>query len=340
MSKRDTIGFGIVGTGLAAELHARAVAACSDNGAYLAGFASRGRDNRLAREYDRPCMTLDAMLEHPGVDVVGICSPSGLHADQSVRAMQAGKHVLVEKPMALDASQARRMIAVSEETERHLGVALQRRAVPLFQQVRQAVRAGEIGDLVCGLVTIPYNRTKAYYGSADWRGTWELDGGGALMNQGIHLLDLLLWWMGDPVQIKAHAATLRHDIAVEDTLVATLTFASGAMATVTATTAVDPGFAHRVEVYGTRGGIQIEGEDVLRWQTAADKEAVLPDRAADAGAGGDPRGITITGHAGLVQNFLATLRGEETLLVDGYKGLRSVAAVEAIYAAAGIDCND
>ncbi|MGD9330761.1 MAG: Gfo/Idh/MocA family oxidoreductase [Desulfobacterales bacterium] len=338
MTPYDTIGFGILGAGMAAELHARAITACADQGARIAGFASRSAEHQLAREYDRPVMPLEEMLKRPEVDVVSICSPSGLHADQAMRAMQCGKHVLVEKPMALSVSQAHRMIAAGEAAGCHLGVALQRRAEPLFQRVHQAISAGELGHLVCGLVSVPYMRTMAYYESAAWRGTWELDGGGVLMNQGIHLLDLLLWWMGDPVQIKAQAATRRHAIAVEDTLVASLRFANGAMATVTATTAVEPGFAHRIEVYGTRGGIQIEGEAILRWQTAADDEGpVALDRASGAGAGGDPRGIPLTGHVGLIKNFMAALRGEEALCVDGRQGVRSVAAVEAIYAAAGLD---
>ena len=167
---------------------------------------------------------------------------------------------------------------------------------------------------------------------------WALDGGGVLMNQGIHLLDLLLWFMGDPEHIQARAATLRHGIEVEDTLSATLTFAGGAMATIVATTAMEPGFAHRVEIYGTSGGIQIEGEEILRWQTAAGNTAHgSQERTAGAGAGGDPRGIPITGHIEIVKNFIAAIRGKEALLVDGYEGMRSIAAVETIYSAAGLD---
>lgn len=338
MSRHESTGFGIVGTGMAAELNARAIAACKDGGARLVGFASRRSNASLALEYGAPCMELERMLQHPSIDVVCICSPSGMHAEQAVRAAQAGKHVLVEKPMALTVDQARSMFAAFETADRLLGVALQRRAEPLFQRVHHAARSGELGDLVCGLVSIPYKRTMDYYGSADWRGTRALDGGGALMNQGIHLLDLLLWCMGDPVHTQAHAATLRHDIEVEDTLCATLIFAGGSMATLLATTAAEPGFAHRVEIYGTRGGIQIEGEEVLRWQTTADHALpAMQNRTTTAGAGGDPRGITVTGHVGLIENFMAAVRGEEALLVDGRQGMRSVAAVEAIYAAAGLN---
>ncbi len=338
MSPHKQIGFGIVGTGMAAELHARAISACARDGAMLVGFASRNADSRLARDFDRPCMAIDALLKHSEVDIVCICSPSGLHADQAVQTMQSGKHVLVEKPMALNTADAEKMIKASEETGRLLSVALQRRAEPQFQRVHQAIASGALGNLVGGLVTVPYKRTMDYYDSAAWRGTWSLDGGGALMNQGIHLMDLLLWWMGDPEKIDARAATLRHDIAVEDTLGATLTFAGGAVATIMATTATEPGFAHRVEIYGTQGGIQIEGEEILRWQTAADdRDPVAQNRSGTAGAGGDPRGIPLSGHIGLIHNFMATVRGDETLLVTGREGLRSVAVVERIYAAAGLN---
>jgi len=338
MSKHDSIGFGIVGTGMAAELHARAISACTDRGARLVGFASRRSDAPITYEYDTPSIKLDELMKRSDVDVVCICSPSGMHADQAEQAARAGKHVLVEKPMAFSAVRAQNMVATFEQTGRLLGVALQRRAEPLFQHVHHAIKFDELGKLICGLVSIPYNRTMNYYDSADWRGTWSIDGGGVLMNQGIHLLDLLLWFMGDPEYIQARAATLRHGIEVEDTLSATLTFAGGAMATLMATTATEPGFAHRVEIYGTRGGIQIEGEEILRWQTAAGKTTPgSQERTAGAGAGGDPRGIPITGHIELIKNFMATVRGNETLLVDGRQGMRSVAAVEAIYAAAGLD---
>ncbi len=338
MSKHNSIGFGIVGTGMAAELHARAIAACANKGARLVGFASRHNKVPLADEYHTPCMTLDELMTTTEVDVVCICSPSGMHAEQAIKAAKFGKHALVEKPMALSSIQARQVIEKFKLAGLNLGVAFQRRAEPLFQQVKNTVQSGQLGRIVCGLVSVPYRRTMEYYGSAAWRGTWDLDGGGALMNQGIHLLDLLIWWMGDPERIQAHAATLRHDIAVEDSLGAILTFPGGSVATVLATTATEPGFAHRMEIYGTRGGIQIEGEQVLRWQTPAGTAVpALQDKAATAGAGGDPRGIPITGHVGLIENFMAAVRNEKQLLVDGHQGLRSVATVEAIYAAAGLN---
>jgi predicted dehydrogenase len=187
---------------------------------------------------------------------------------------------------------------------------------------------------------VPYQRPQAYYDQADWRGTWKADGGGVLMNQGIHLVDLMIWYMGDPVEINASAATRRYAIEVEDTLAARLRFGNGAMGTILATTAAPPGFPHRVELYGTQGGIQIEGESVVRWRLADPGTAVVKPiespLPAEGGAGTDPRGIDIEGHANMIRNFIMTLRSDAPLWVDGHEGRRSLAAVLGAYDAAGI----
>jgi UDP-N-acetyl-2-amino-2-deoxyglucuronate dehydrogenase len=194
--------------------------------------------------------------------------------------------------------------------------------------------------LTLGVVAMPYYRPQAYYDQADWRGTWAMDGGGVLMNQGIHLVDLLVWYMGDPVGVQAQARTLHRGIEVEDTLAATLHFASGALATITATTTAAPGFPHRIEIYGTNGGIQVEGESISRWTLADPATATVEPPevgiAADAGAGGDPRGIAPTGHIAILRDFIHALREDRAPLVDGAEGRRSLAAVLAVYQAAGL----
>jgi predicted dehydrogenase len=274
------------------------------------------------------------------VDVVCLATPSGQHAAQTIAAAKAGKHVLVEKPMALTLDRADAAITACARASVKLGVLLQRRADPLFSRIHRAIQAGDLGELTLGLVTLPYYRPQAYYDLAEWRGTWALDGGGVLMNQGIHLVDLLIWYMGDPVQVQAHADTLHRRIEVEDTLGVTLRFANGAMATITATTTAAPGLPHRIELYGTNGGIQVEGEPVTRWQLDnTDKAFVKPpqtERADAAGAGGDPRAIAASGHIALFQDFIQAIRENRQPLVDGREGRRSLAAVLAIYDAAGL----
>jgi predicted dehydrogenase len=232
------------------------------------------------------------------------------------------------------------MIAACDQAGVQLGVVLQRRAEPLFQRIHKAIQAGDLGDLTLGVVTMPYHRSQAYYDQADWRGTWALDGGGVLMNQGIHLVDLLVWYMGDPVEVQAHAATLQRDIEVEDTLAATLRFANGALATITATTTAALGCPHRIEIYGTGGGIQVEGESVCRWELADPaKGTVEPPEIsapADAGAGSDPRGIRPTGHIALFRDFIQALQANRPPPIGGAEGRRSLAAVLAVYQAAGL----
>lgn len=333
-------GFALLGTGMVAEYHRQAIEANEAAGARLVavGHHDPARFGELSRTFGVPCLGQDELLAHPEVDVVCLCTPSGQHAAQAIAAAAAGKHVLVEKPMALTLADADAMIEACERAGVRLGVVLQRRAEPLFRRLHEAVRAGDLGELTLGVVTLPYFRPQGYFDQAEWRGTWAQDGGGVLMNQGIHLVDLLVWLMGDPTEVQAAAGTLRRNIEVEDTLAATLRFANGALATITGTTTAAPGFAHRLELYGTRGGVQVEGEGVVRWRLTG-PAAVAPFEvggAANAGSGGDPRGTPATGHIGIVRDFIAALREGRPPEVDGHEGRRSLAAVLAVYRAAGI----
>jgi UDP-N-acetyl-2-amino-2-deoxyglucuronate dehydrogenase len=342
MSTFETVGFAILGAGMVADYHRQAVIANADLGARLVAFGhyNPARFAEISAEFGVPCASQEDLLADPAVDVVCICTPSGQHAAQAIAAARAGKHVLVEKPMALSLDDADATVAACDRAGVKLGVVLQRRAEPLFQRIHRAIEAGDLGELTLGVVTMPYHRSQAYYEQADWRGTWTLDGGGVLMNQGIHLVDLLVWAMGDPVHVQAQADTLHRDIEVEDTLAATLRFANGALATITATTTTAPGFAHRIEIYGTGGCIQVEGESVERWELADPAQATVepPQTAATAaaGAGSDPRGIAPTGHIAIVRDFIQALRADRAPRVNSAEGRRSLAAVLAIYEAAGL----
>ena len=243
----------------------------ADLGARLVavGHHDPSRFAEIGERFGVPCLAEAELLKRPDVDVVCLATPSGQHAAQAIAAAEAGKHVLVEKPLALSLVDADAMIAACDKAGVRLGVLLQRRAEPIFRQVYEAIRAGDLGEITMASVCMPYHRPQTYYDQAAWRGTWEQDGGGVLMNQGIHFVDLLLWLMGeDPVRISARAATLQRQIEVEDTVVATLEFGSGALATLSATSTAPPGFRQRVEVYGTAGAIQLEGDAAIRWETA------------------------------------------------------------------------
>ena len=200
----ETIGFAILGAGMVADYHRQAIEANEELGARLVavGHYNRSKFDAIRARFGVPCVSQEDLLADPAVQVVCICTPSGQHFDQAMAAARAGKHVLVEKPMALSLADADAMIQACDDAGVKLGVVLQRRAGPLFERVQRAISAGDLGELTLGLVTIPYHRPQAYFDQADWRGTWALDGGGVLMNQGIHLVDLLVWYMGDPVEVS------------------------------------------------------------------------------------------------------------------------------------------
>jgi predicted dehydrogenase len=340
------IGFAIVGAGMVARYHATAIERTPGARLVAVSRSDPARAEETAAQFGVPCLVdYRALLARDDVDAVCICTPSGMHAEQTIAAARAGKHVLVEKPMALRLADADAMIAACAGAGVLLGVALQRRTEPEFQQLQAAIAAGQLGRLVLGSVSVPYMRAQSYYDSAAWRGTWALDGGGALMNQGIHLIDLLVWLMGDATEARAEAATLAHDIEVEDCITATLRFANGALGSVMATTAAAPGFPHRVEIYGDRGGVQIEGEQVIRWETASGRAGdgatnaspahrVASSLPQPAGAGASPAGIGAVGHTRLLADFAAAIRERRDPLVPGAEGRRALALVLAIYEAA------
>jgi predicted dehydrogenase len=339
MTHYPEMGFAILGAGMIAEYHAQAIAANRENGARLVamGHYDLQRFTEIERRFGVPCQTEKELLFNPEVDVICICTPSGQHAQQTIAAAQAGKHVLVEKPMATRLEDADAMIAVCDQNQVTLGVVFPSRTKTVFQRIQAAIQSGELGELTLGLVNLPYYRSQAYYDQAIWRGTLALDGGGVLMNQGIHQVDLLAWFMGDPVAVTAHALTLGRQIEVEDTLCASLRFANGALAAINATVTAAPGFPPRMEIYGTRGGVQIEGDNVMRWwsEDATTEQDSITAQPASAGAGADPRGISTAGHIAIVSDFIQALHEKRPPLVDGPEGRRSLAIVISIYQAAG-----
>ena len=332
------VNFAILGAGMVAEYHLNAIQECADLGARLVGVGhyNPARYGEISQRFGAPARSYDELLADPAVDAVCICTPSGQHAQQAIAAATRGKHVLVEKPMALSLADADAMIAACRENGVQLGVCLQRRAEPLFRRVHDAIHGGDLGEITLGVVTMPYFRDEAYYAQADWRGTWEMDGGGVLMNQGIHIIDLLLWFMGDPVEVHAFADSRHRSVEIEDTAGAALRFGNGAVATITATVAAEPGFPHRLEVYGTNGGIQIEGESVLRWGLADESKATVEPwpvatEQVDPGMAGDPRGISTSGHIAILKDFIAGIGRGEDPVIDGAEGRRSLATILAVY---------
>ncbi|MBV9313878.1 MAG: Gfo/Idh/MocA family oxidoreductase [Pseudonocardia sp.] len=264
MSER--IRFAVVGAGMIGAVHCAAIVALADV-AELTVVADRTESvaAAMAHKHRAGGYTTDvaAALNRHDVDAVAVCTPSGTHADLAVAALRAGKHVVIEKPIDISLAAADRVIAAERECGRTIAVISQHRFDRSTEKVASAVRAGELGTLTSTNASCAWWRGQSYYDSGQWRGTRELDGGGATMNQAVHTIDLMLAVMGRPVEVFAYTALLAHErIEVEDTAVAVVRFASGALGTVHATTAAYPGLDASLRVFGTRGSAVIAGDEL------------------------------------------------------------------------------
>ncbi len=277
--------------------------------------------------------------------LVVVATPSGLHVEQAVVALEAGAHVLIEKPLDVDLVRARRLAdaaRVAASNGQVCSIISQHRFDPSSQIVHAAVADGSFGRVTSGVATVPWWRSQDYYDSGDWRGTWALDGGGALMNQGVHTVDLLLWFLGRPVTVAAEIALLAHEgVEVEDTAVATLTFESGALAVLHATTAGYPGLTVRLQILGSRGSAVIDA-DKLEYIHIADENGSADMGLQGGGNQADRYGDTETadgvdatrftlGHVRQYDDLLAAIaEGREPLLtVDA--AVLALATVRAVY---------
>ncbi len=337
-------GFGIVGCGMIAEFHTHAINEI-ENAQVVAAFSrTKANGEKVAGLAGRQCRIyddLDAMLKHPGLDVVCICTPSGAHMEPAVKAARAGKHVAVEKPLEINLARCDAIIDACEQAGVRLCTIFPSRFSPANLRLKEAVEGGRFGRLTLGDTHVKWWRTQDYYDSGGWRGTWNLDGGGALMNQAIHNVDLLYWLMGDVDSIVAHTATLAHTrIEVEDTAVAGLRFKNGALGMIEAATSAYPGLLKRTEIHGDRGSARVEQDDVTLWEF---QEKVPSDHALIAAIAGrsalnsgasDPRGISHLGHRDQLVDFLEAIDGGRAPLVDGREGRKSVEIIRAIYQSA------
>jgi predicted dehydrogenase len=335
-------GFGVIGCGMIAGFHAKAIAdirgaklvACFDT------FASAAQ--RLAGETGcKPYDDLNAMLADPAVDVVTICTPSGAHMEPALAAAKAGKHVIVEKPLEVTLKRCDAIINACDKAGVVLSTIFPSRFHEASQLAKQAVDKGRFGRLTVGDAYVKWYRTQKYYDSGAWRGTWALDGGGALMNQAIHSVDLLAWLMGPVAEVSAFSATLAHErIEVEDVVIATLRFKSGALGTIEATTAAYPGSLKRIEISGMQGTAVIEEEDLKTWnfekKNKKDEEIVarLAGKTHTGGGAADPSAIGHHGHRMQFEDVLKAIKKGTKPSIDGPEGRRSVEIILAIYKSA------
>ena len=272
--------------------------------------------------------TIDEILSSEDIDIISICTPSGTHADLAVAALEKGKHVIVEKPMALTPADCDRVVNAQIKSGKKCIVISQLRFSETSKKVVKAIADGKLGKLLECNIDMKYHRDEEYYSSSNWRGTWAMDGGGALMNQGIHGIDLLLYYMGDVKSVYGICRTMRHDIEVEDTAVAAVEFKNGAIGVIQGTTSVSPGYPRQFTLCGTEGSIVIEEDSILKWDIPNE---VVITQAAENNSFADPGAISFNCHKAQIQNLINHLTNGEEILIDANEGKRSVELICAIY---------
>jgi UDP-N-acetyl-2-amino-2-deoxyglucuronate dehydrogenase len=328
------IHIGLIGGGNISETHARAARGLP--GISIAAVYGTNREKvvRLSAAYDAaPYTDFEKFLVHRPLDFVAIGSPSGLHAEQGIAAVRKGLHVLTEKPLDINTAQADALIEAAAKARVKLGVFFQDRFKADLIRLKEWVDGGILGKLILVDARVKWFRPASYYGDSRWRGTLRWDGGGALINQAIHTVDLLLWLCGGVTAVQGTRRTALHTIEAEDTLVASIEFINGAIGSFQAATSVFPGYPRRVELTGSEGTVIIEQDRLfsadLR-QSPRDFQSMGNDRNASSSS---PTVSDVRGHQAVLLDFIQAIETDGTPRCSGSEGRRSLALVEAMYGA-------
>lgn len=327
------IRFGIIGCGTISHWYAGALAAMDRAELTRVYDAFPEPAKAFSKQYGVAyCTDLEEFLASD-LDAVCVCTPSGLHARCAVAAARAGKHIVVEKPMGITTAQLDEIEKACAENKVKLCAVSQLLFSDGARKVRRAVDEGKLGRPILGDAVMKYFRSEEYYRRGGWRGTWEMDGGGALMNQGIHGVSLLLYLMGPVRTVTALTKTLRHSIEVEDTAAALLEFENGALGYLVGTTSVTPGLPRVVNLHGTRGSITLTEDAVTQWDLEG--EPPLPPRAADArNTANDPTGFSTENHRRQLDDFIDALQNGTEPKLGPREGRRPVDLILAVYRSA------
>ena len=331
-----TMHIGLIGGGNISNTHARAIGAIPGTQIAAIYGTSKEKVERLSRQYGgRACDDFQAFLGHRPMDLVVIGSPSGLHASHGIAAARRGLHVLTEKPIEISVRGADDLIEAADQAGVKLGVIFQDRGKKDIRRLKELLDGGLIGKPLLAEAKVKWYRPPEYYGQSKWRGTLAMDGGGALINQAIHTVDLLLWLMGDVACVQGRTATTLHSIEGEDTALALLEFVNGALGSLQATTAAFPGYPRRIEITGTEGTVILDQDhivavDVKNPLAGAEITAPSHDRENNS----SPVVSDFHSHQIIIEDFLTAIRDNGRPMCDGNEGRRSLVLVEKIYAAA------
>ncbi len=328
-----------MGTGTIAAFHARAIAGTPGSVLRAVHNRNAGKGREFAAQFGCDSVDdIDELLKRPDIDAVCVTVPSGAHGEVAIRALNAGKHVLCEKPLEITTERIDLMTEAARRSGRILAVVFQNRLGAGAQRLKKALEERRFGRLAICSAYVKWWRDPAYYRDSNWKGTRALDGGGALMNQAIHAIDLLQFLVGMPVRVGARVGTLVHSMEMEDTAVAWLEFSSGALGAIEAATSCFPGSRMRIEIAGEKGSATLEEDRIVRWEFAEPKpedDAIRGDsRTIISGGASDPKAIGGEGHRLLVADLVEAIRAGRPPLVDAAEARRSVEIIQAIYRSA------
>ncbi len=332
------IGFAIIGAGNIGQIHAQAIQAIPGARVSVVCSQTERRGMLLAETFGAD-WTADYQqaVQRNDVDVVAICTPSGSHTEIAEAAAAAGKHMAVEKPIEITLERADRIIKAAQAAGVKMTGIFPSRFTAGVHRVKQAVEAGRLGRLSLADAYVKWYRTPEYY-NGTWRGTWALDGGGALMNQSIHTIDLLQWLAGPVDTIFGRTATLAHTIQTEDTASAVVVFKNGALGVIQGATSCWPGDRARVELHGDQGTIVLEEGRITTWKLAdasPEEEAHMLGLEQSQGSGSaDPMGISYELHRRQLADLIEAIREDRSPAIAGTEARKAVEIILAIYRSA------
>lgn len=328
--------FGIIGCGVIAFTHAMALKELAAEGCELYACCDiiREKADRFAGEHKVPRVYYDyhELLRDGQVDIVCVCVPSGLHGQVCIDASQAGKAIVCEKPMEITPDRIQEVIAAAEKNRTKMQCIFQRRLMPAAIAARRAVQEGKLGRICLAEAQLKYYRDQAYYDSAGWRGTWEMDGGGALMNQGVHGVDLILWMLGDEVEsLSGLVGTLGHQIPVEDTAAILLQMRKGTICVIEGATTAYPGFSTTFGIYGELGSIVFNDEGIIEWKFLEGHDIPRPEAAERVGGAKSAADIGLYGHICLLRDIAEAVREDRRPMIPPEDAELAVKVICAAY---------
>jgi len=323
---------GIIGTGAIAGIHAAAINAIKN--AELVAVCSSSPDRAKEAEAKfgvKAYSDVQAFLSHPDLDVVCICTASGLHLEPALAAAKAGKHLIIEKPIEVTLARADQLIEACQVHGVKLAVIFQNRFSSDYQQLKSAVEADLFGKLLMGNAYVNWFRNEEYYSKSDWKGTIEVDGGGAFINQGIHTIDLLLDLMGEVSSLFGQVKTAYHQIEGEDLGVAIVNFKNGAIGNITSATALYPGLPERIEIFGSKGSAILAGGKIAHWEVKDSETKLEESRIFSSSGAADPMAISGILHRLQWAEFIDSLENGGEYSVDGTVARKSLELIQGIY---------